>query len=221
MAVQQNNAGLQSLAAEVSAKIADLNASQQNAQDGSQFSVEINTGSEGTDLTTGFEGTDLTTEVQQLQDEVSRIANNTQFNGIKLLDGDCGDNDQSTAMNLMIGKKSELDPNLIPITGMSNQALTGMSNQTAQSVSDKIREALANINATRSNLGSVQNRLEHAIKNLSITEENLSPAGLSIRDTDMAAEMAAFSRNNTLVQSGQSMLAQANQQNQGVLSILS
>lgn len=83
-----------------------------------------------------------------------------------------------------------------------------------------IDAALKSISDTRSNLGAVQNRLEHTINNLGATSENLSAAESRIRDTDMAAEMMAFTKNNILMQASQSMLAQANQQPQGVLQLL-
>ena len=72
----------------------------------------------------------------------------------------------------------------------------------------------------RSKLGALQNRLEHTINNLNTTSENTSAAESRIRDVDMATEMVEYSKNNILAQAGQSMLAQANQANQGVLSLL-
>lgn len=83
-----------------------------------------------------------------------------------------------------------------------------------------VKSALKTVSATRSDLGAVQNRLEHTIKNLNNITENTSAAESAIRDTDMATEMVAFSNNNILAQAGTSMLAQANQSNQGVLSLL-
>ena len=83
-----------------------------------------------------------------------------------------------------------------------------------------IKEALAMVSSQRSDLGAVQNRLEHTIKNLDNVVENTTSAESQIRDTDMATEMVKYSNNNILAQAGQSMLAQANQSNQGVLSLL-
>ncbi|MFT9819929.1 flagellin [Lysinibacillus sp. NPDC056185] len=80
--------------------------------------------------------------------------------------------------------------------------------------------AIKTVSDTRSNLGAVQNRLEHTINNLGATSENLTAAESRIRDTDMAAEMMSFTKNNILMQAAQSMLAQANQQPQGVLQLL-
>ena len=85
---------------------------------------------------------------------------------------------------------------------------------------DSIADAVAKVSAQRSSLGAIQNRLEHTIKNLDNVVENTTSAESQIRDTDMAEEMVEFSKNNILAQAGQSMLAQANQSNQGVLSLL-
>ncbi len=83
-----------------------------------------------------------------------------------------------------------------------------------------IDKALSKVSNERSKLGAVQNRLEHTINNLGTSSENLTAAESRIRDTDMAAEMMAFTKNNILMQAAQSMLAQANQQPQGVLQLL-
>ena len=85
---------------------------------------------------------------------------------------------------------------------------------------DAIADAVAKISAQRSLLGAVQNRLDHTINNLDNVVENTTAAESQIRDTDMATEMVKYSNNNVLAQAGQSMLAQSNQANQGVLSLL-
>ena len=85
---------------------------------------------------------------------------------------------------------------------------------------DAISDAIAKVSAQRSSLGAVQNRLEHTINNLDNVVENTTSAESQIRDTDMAETMVEYSKNNILAQAGQSMLAQANQSNQGVLSLL-
>jgi flagellin len=90
----------------------------------------------------------------------------------------------------------------------------------ARAAMDNIGAAIKLISARRSELGAVQNRLEHTIKNLDNVIENTTAAESQIRDTDMASEMVKYSNNNILQQAGQSMLAQANQSNQGVLSLL-
>ena len=83
-----------------------------------------------------------------------------------------------------------------------------------------IQSAINKVSTERSKLGALQNRLEHTINNLNTTSENTSAAESRIRDVDMATEMVEYSKNNILAQAGQSMLAQANQANQGVLSLL-
>jgi flagellin len=100
----------------------------------------------------------------------------------------------------------------------------GGADLSQQSIADAaittIDAAIKSVSDTRSNLGAVQNRLEHTINNLGATSENLTAAESRIRDTDMAAEMMSFTKNNILMQAAQSMLAQANQQPQGVLQLL-
>ncbi len=83
-----------------------------------------------------------------------------------------------------------------------------------------VQAAIEKVSAMRSTLGAVQNRLEHTIANLDTTAENTQAAESQLRDTDMAEEMVTYSKNNILAQAGQSMLAQANQSTQGVLSLL-
>ncbi|MCR5451529.1 MAG: hypothetical protein K6F00_02745 [Lachnospiraceae bacterium] len=83
-----------------------------------------------------------------------------------------------------------------------------------------VQNAIDLVSTQRANLGAIQNRLEHTIANLDITSENTSAAESRVRDTDMAKEMVTYSKNNILAQAGQSMLAQANQSTQGVLSLL-
>ena len=85
---------------------------------------------------------------------------------------------------------------------------------------DAVSDAISKVSSQRSALGAVQNRLEHTINNLDNVVENTTSAESRIRDTDMAEEMVNYSKNNILAQAGQSMLAQANQSNQGVLSLL-
>ena len=85
---------------------------------------------------------------------------------------------------------------------------------------DRISAAIQKVSTQRSALGAVQNRLEHTINNLDNVVENTTSAESQIRDTDMATEMVKYSNNNILAQAGQAMLAQSNQANQGVLSLL-
>ena len=97
---------------------------------------------------------------------------------------------------------------------------TGSDSTNADKAVDTISDAIKKVSKQRSALGAVQNRLEHTISNLDNVVENTTSAESRIRDTDMAEEMVSYSKNNILMQAGQSMLAQANQQNQGVLSLL-
>ena len=90
----------------------------------------------------------------------------------------------------------------------------------AATLNTQVKEAIKKVSTQRSNLGAVQNRLEHTIKNLDNVVENTTAAESSIRDTDMAEEMVRYSNQNILQQAGQSMLAQANQAKQGILSLL-
>ena len=104
--------------------------------------------------------------------------------------------------------------------GIKNLNVTDGTGTAATYAIDAISDAISKVSSQRSALGAVQNRLEHTIDNLDNISENTSSAESRIRDTDMAKEMVNYSKNNILAQAGQSMLAQANQSNQGVLSLL-
>lgn len=106
-------------------------------------------------------------------------------------------------------------------TGTTGGFISVRTTSTARSAIDNISAAIKLVSARRSQLGAVQNRLEHTIRNLDNVVENTTAAESVIRDTDMASEMVQYSKNNILQQAGQSMLAQANQANQGVLALLS
>ena len=104
--------------------------------------------------------------------------------------------------------------------GVSGVSVSGNTNVNAESAISTIKNALKSVSSQRADLGAVQNRLEHTIKNLDNVIENTTSAESAIRDTDMATEMVAYSNANILAQAGTSMLAQANQANQNVLSLL-
>mgnify|MGYP005879411827 FL=1 len=104
--------------------------------------------------------------------------------------------------------------------GVNGLKVDGTDDTNALSAIDTIKEAIQKVSTQRSALGAVQNRLEHTINNLDNVVENTTSAESAIRDTDMASEMVKYSNNNILSQAGQAMLAQANQSNQGVLSLL-
>ncbi|MBO5093617.1 MAG: hypothetical protein J6C33_04575 [Lachnospiraceae bacterium] len=104
--------------------------------------------------------------------------------------------------------------------GVVGLRVDGSDDSNALSAIETIKEAISKVSSQRSDLGAVQNRLEHTINNLDNVVENTTSAESQIRDTDMASEMVTYSKNQILAQAGQSMLAQANQSNQGVLSLL-
>ena len=164
-------------------------------------------------------------EVSALQDEISRVAESTEFNTQKLLNGDFAGN---KAKVLQVGAENDEAQTIkIDIAAMDASSLGIDSSKVdvstkdgAKSAIDAIKEAIDEVSAQRSDLGAVQNRLEHTIKNLDNVVENTTAAESQIRDTDMATEMVNYAKNNILQQAGQSMLAQANQLTQGVLTLL-
>ena len=166
-------------------------------------------------------------EVQALVSEIDRVASTTTFNEKNLLNGKFDVKLQVGAeANQTIGLKiSGMSAAGLKLTGngaTGGKAITvgGTDAKSAQLAISQIKVALAQVSKQRADLGAVQNRLEHTIKNLDNVVENTTSAESSIRDTDMATEMVKYSNNNILAQAGQSMLAQANQSNQGVLSLL-
>jgi len=161
-------------------------------------------------------------EVAQLQKEVVAIRDNTKFNNISLLDGAAGSklnfqvgaNDNET---VSVGKAS-----ITAGAGMTEVATTAFDDTsfgTTLTLED-IDTAIGEISTKRSEYGAVQNRLEHRLANLGTYQENLVAAESRIRDVDMAQEMVNFSKLQILQQAGTSMLAQANQAPQSVLSLL-
>ena len=174
------------------------------------------------DTLTTDDRTYIQQEVSALISEIDRTSSATTFNEQKLLDGNF------TGKNLQVGTdNATTDTIAIDISSMSasgigvNGIALGTANgDAARSSIDTIKTALTSVSSQRAALGAIQNRLEHTIKNLDNVNENTTAAESQIRDTDMAAEMVKYSNNNILAQAGQSMLAQANQSNQGVLSLL-
>ncbi len=161
----------------------------------------------------------INSEVQNLLSEINRVASTTTFNEQNLLDGSF-----SAGKKLQVGAEANqvitLKIKAMSATGIGVNGIAVTSEGSASVAIGKIKTALASVSQQRSELGAIQNRLEHTIKNLDNVVENTQAAESQIRDTDMASEMVKFSNNNILAQAGQSMLAQANQSNQGVLSIL-
>ena len=130
------------------------------------------------------------------------------------------------SFNLHVGADADMTNKItVNIDSMNSAGLgvKGIKADTEQDATyaiDAIADAISKVSSQRSSLGAVQNRLEHTINNLDNVVENTTSAESRIRDTDMAKEMVNYSKNNILAQAGQSMLAQANQSNQGVLSLL-
>ena len=170
------------------------------------------------DTNTTSDRTAIQKEVDALTSELSRIASTTMFNTQNLLDG------TFTGKNLQVGslanQKITLTIGAMNATTLSVNGLDMSKFTKAGSAMTRIQAAISRVSTQRSALGAIQNRLEHTILNLDTTSENTSAAESRIRDTDMAEEMVNFSKNNILAQAGQSMLAQANQSTQGVMSIL-
>ena len=156
-------------------------------------------------------------EVTALDEEIKRIAQKTDYNGIKPL--------ESAGTGLMqVGPTADerltisylkMDSSELGVNGLSVSTVSK-----ANSAITKINTAINTVSGYRADLGAAQNRLEHTINNLKVTSENMTAAESRIRDTDMAKEIAAFTKNNILNQAAQSMLAQANQTPQGVLQLL-
>jgi len=158
-------------------------------------------------------------EVQALKSEIDRVASTTTFNQQNLLDG------SFTGKHLQVGAESgqyiDISIKSMKASGLGITSTFSVSTQTkAAAAISTIKSAISSLNSQRAALGAVQNRLEHTIKNLDNIAENTTAAESLIRDTDMATEMVKYSNANILSQAGQSMLAQSNQSNQGVLSLL-
>ncbi|SFB25282.1 MULTISPECIES: flagellin [unclassified Bacillus (in: firmicutes)] len=155
----------------------------------------------GTNSTADTNNLDL--EMTQLGLEVDKIINKTEFNTATVF----------TATKDIVVSDDDTDTFAVGVV----QAALGLSN--ASKTAD-VETAIDTINTSRSTLGSQQNRLEHTINNLGTTSENLTAAESRIRDVDMAKEMMNQTKNSILSQAAQAMLAQANQQPQGVLQLL-
>ena len=170
----------------------------------------------------------IKSEVQQLLSEIDRVRNTTTFNEQSLLDG------SFTGKGLQVGAEANQHINI----SIKNMDVDTIYTEDKTMIDDKFRadgdiesadfaslnqatkKALAIVSTQRSDLGAIQNRLEHTINNLDNVVENTTAAESAIRDTDMATEMVKFANGNILAQAGQAMLSQANQANQGVLSLL-
>lgn len=168
----------------------------------------------------------IRTELTALQDEITRIADTTKFNGKNLINAAAAN---GSALNIQVGANSgegikiTLANMAASVIGVTTTLVSNISAGTAgdaNKLTTAIDEALVKVSTQRAKFGAIQNRLEHTIKNVDNTSENLQSAESRVRDVDMAKEMMNYSKNNILNQAAQSMLAQANQQPQNVLNLL-
>src|SRR5215216_4056479 len=164
----------------------------------------------------------IVAEVKQLASEITEIRGKTEFNGINLLDGTGG---SAGTISFQVGANGgeTISVTTKDVAGASGTGSVDGVNSTstweALGISD-IDAAINNVSTIRADFGAVQNRLEHRLNNLSTYQENLVASESRIRDVDMASEMVTFTKLQILQQAGTSMLAQANQAPQGVLSLL-
>jgi flagellin len=153
----------------------------------------------------------ITAEATQLASEIERIGNSADFNGIKLLDGTGG------TISFQVGAN---DGDTIAVDTATLSDTVGSIDVSQTNAISAIDAAIEGVSTLRSTFGAVQNRLEHTLNNLGTYQENLTASESRIRDVDMASEMVEFSKDQILQQAGTSMLAQANQAPQAVLSLL-
>ena len=226
-------AGL-SISEKMRSQIRGLNKASDNAQDGISL-IQVAEGAlnevhsilqrmnelatqAANDTNTSTDRTAIGDEIKQLNEELDRISSTTQFNTRNLLDSKFSGKLQVGALDhhTMDSKISIA----VSATGLGVSAISVSSNASAGAAMTSIQTAIEKVSTHRSRLGAIQNRLEHTINNLDTNAENTQAAESRIRDTDMADEMVKYSKNNILSQAGNSMLTQANQQTQGVLSLL-
>jgi len=173
-------------------------------------------------------------EVSSLVAEVDRIASAAQFNGLNMLTGryarPTGENNVTGSMWLHIGANMDqrtqvyigtMTASALGIRNVGNEEIITLETpDDANRAIGTLDEAIKKINKQRADLGAYQNRLEKTVEGLNVAAENTQASESRIRDTDMAAEMVEFTKNNVLQQAGTAMLAQANQSSQNVLSLL-
>jgi flagellin len=152
----------------------------------------------------------INSEVSQLTQEIERIGTTAQFNNIHLLDS-------AQTITFQVGAN---DGEVISVSTVSLGSAVGTIDITSSTVLADVDRAIDSVSAQRATFGAVQNRLEHTYNNLTTYQENLTASESRIRDIDMAAEMVKFTKNQILTQAGTSMLAQAQQAPQQVLSLL-
>ncbi len=173
-------------------------------------------------------------EVSQLVAEVDRIASQAQFNGMNMLTGrfaqETGENTVTSSMWFHIGANMDqrtrayigtMTAKAIGVRNVGDESILRLdSADNANRAIGTLDEAMKKINKQRADLGAYQNRLEMTVVGINIAAENMQAAESRIRDVDMAKEMVKYTKNQILTQSGTAMLAQANQANQNVMSLL-
>lgn len=163
-------------------------------------------------------------ELQELKKEINRIAKDTEFNGMTLLDGSFDKKKGSDGLNLQVGNKANqiisVDIEGATLNDLGIQHISIETEDDAKSALSKIENAIHYTSGIRATLGAVQNRLEHTISSLDNTAENLQSAESRIRDTDIAKEMMEYVKSKLLMDVGISMLTQANQESNFILKLL-
>jgi len=165
----------------------------------------------------------LQAEVTALIAEIDRIANNTEFNTQKLLNGDFSGANKVIHIGANSGQSVNINIANMQAANLGSGGVAGVSISTqsgANTAITTIDNAIKAVSDERASLGALQNRLEHTINNLGTSSENLTAAESRIRDVDMAKEMMEFTKMSILTQAATAMLAQANQQPQSVLQLL-
>ena len=161
----------------------------------------------------------LDTEVEELAAQISDILSNTDFNGVSLFSTTSG-TDVDVSIQIDAGRSITITSTAIDSANISAAALDVTSDTNAATAVTNVDAALSDVNTARSSLGAGQNRLQSAINNLTTTSTNLTDARSRIEDADFSAESTALSKAQILDQASTAMLAQANQSQQGVLSLL-
>ena len=170
------------------------------------------------DVNASEDRTAIKDELTELIAEIDSISSKAAFNGTKLLNGDFAGKYLQVGAESGENMKISIKKMNATVLGVKNIAVS--THATASAAMSAITSAIKTVSAQRSLLGAKQNRLEYTINNLENYSENLTSAESTIRDTDMAAEMTNYTKTSILQQAAQSMLAQANQSTQGVLSLI-
>ena len=161
-------------------------------------------------------------EIDALNKEITRIATTTEFNGEKPLSPDKA----GKALTFFIGASADktnamtVGQQIMTAKALTIEGIVVDNTTNAFKAMKSVDAAIDKVSSYRATLGAAQNRLEHTVNNLKVTSENITSAESRIRDTDMADEITAYTKNNILLQAAQSMLSQSNAMPQGVLSML-